>query len=178
MQFSEILNFVLGGGLVGLLIAVLTLRATVRKANAEAEKARAEAEKAKAEAETVRIDNAEHATRVLIDDILKPLREELASVRKELGTTKEELNATRKEFGSTKREMARLRKAIDNANRCEHHDECPVLYGLRELPKRSKDDDGAVGEDRPPPTDAGADDGESDEDASRHHGAALGSATQ
>ena len=172
MQFSEILNFVLGGGLVGLLIAVLTLRATVRKANAEAEKARAEAEKAKAEAETVRIDNAEHATRVLIDDILKPLREELASVRKELGTTKEELNATRKEFGSTKREMARLRKAIDNANRCEHHDECPVLYGLRELPKRSKDDDGTVGEDRPPPTLAGADVGESDGDAGGHDGAA------
>jgi len=172
MQFSEILNFVLGGGLVGLLIAVLTLRATVREANAKAEKARAEAEKAKAEAETVRIDNAEHATRVLIDDILKPLREELSSVRKELGTTKEELNATRKEFGSTKREMARLRKAIDAANRCEHHDECPVLYKLRELPKRSKDDDGAVGEDRPPPTLAGADVGESDGNASGHDGAA------
>lgn len=172
MQFSEILNFVLGGGLVGLLIAVLTLRATVREANAKAEKARAEAEKAKAEAETVRIDNAEHATRVLIDDILKPLREELASVRKELGTTKEELNATRKEFGSTKREMARLRKAIDAANRCEHHDECPVLYGLRELPKRSKDDDGAVGEDRPPPTLAGAGVGESNGDAGGHDGAA------
>lgn len=171
MQFSEILNLVLGGGFVALLIAVVTLRATVRKANAEAEKA-------KAEAETVRLDNAEHATRVLIDDILKPLREELGSVRKELAQTKEELNATRKEFGSTKREMARLRKAIDAANRCEHHDECPVLYKLRELPKRSKDDDGTVGEDRPPPTDTGADDGESDEDASRHHGAALGSATQ
>lgn len=169
MQFSEILNYVLGGGIMGLIIAVFTLRATVRRANAEAEKARAEAE-------TVRIDNAEHATRVLIDNILKPLREELASVRSELSATKEELNATRKEFGSTKREMVRLRKAIDAANRCEHHDECPVLDKLRELPKRSKDDDGNVGEDRPPPTDAGADEGEPDKDASRHHGAAFGSA--
>ena len=167
MQFSEILNLVLGGGFVALLIAVVTLRATVRKANAEAEKA-------KAEAETVRIDNAEHATRVLIDDILKPLREELGSVRKELAQTKEELNATRKEFGSTKREMARLRKAIDAANRCSHNDECPVLYRLRELPKRSKDNDGAVGEDRPPPTDASADDGEPDEDPSRYHNTASG----
>ena len=167
MQFSEILNLVLGGGFVALLIAVVTLRATVRKANAEAEKA-------KAEAETVRIDNAEHATRVLIDDILKPLREELGSVRKELAQTKEELNATRKEFGSTKREMARLRKAIDAANRCSHNDECPVLYRLRELPKRPKDDDGAVGEDRPPPTDASADDGEPDEDPSRYHNTASG----
>ena len=168
MQFSEILNLVLGGGFVALLIAVVTLRATVRKANAEAEKA-------KAEAETVRIDNAEHATRVLIDDILKPLREELGSVRKELAQTKEELNATRKEFGSTKREMARLRKAIDAANRCSHNDECPVLYRLRELPKRSKDNDGAVGEDRPPPTDANADDGEPDEDPSGYHDTAPGS---
>lgn len=167
MQFSEILNLVLGGGVMGLLIAVVTLRATVRKANAEAEKA-------KAEAETVRIDNAEHATRVLIDDILKPLREELGSVRRELAQTKEELNATRKEFGSTKREMARLRKAIDAANRCSHNDECPVLYRLRELPKRPKDDDGAVGEDRPPPTDASADDGEPDEDPSRYHNTASG----
>ena len=168
MQFSEILNLVLGGGFVALLIAVVTLRATVRKANAEAEKA-------KAEAETVRIDNAEHATRVLIDDILKPLREELGSVRSELAQTKEELNATRKEFGSTKREMARLRKAIDAANRCSHNDECPVLYRLRELPKRSKDDDGAVGEDRPPPTDANADDGEPDEDPSGYNSTAPGS---
>ena len=168
MQFSEILNLVLGGGFVALLIAVVTLRATVRKANAEAEKA-------KAEAETVRIDNAEHATRVLIDDILKPLREELGSVRSELAQTKEELNATRKEFGSTKREMARLRKAIDAANRCSHNDECPVLYRLRELPKRPKDDDGAVGEDRPPPTDTNADDGEPDEDPSGYNGTAPGS---
>ena len=168
MQFSEILNLVLGGGFVALLIAVVTLRATVRKANAEAEKA-------KAEAETVRIDNAEHATRVLIDDILKPLREELGSVRKELAQTKEELNATRKEFGSTKREMARLRKAIDAANRCSHNDECPVLYRLRELPKRSKDNDGAVGEDRPPSTDTNADDGEPNEDPSGYNCTAPGS---
>ena len=160
MQFSEILNLVLGGGFVALLIAVVTLRATVRKANAEAEKA-------KAEAETVRIDNAEHATRVLIDDILKPLREELGSVRKELAQTKEELNATRKEFGSTKREMALSRRTV-----CHRF---PVLYRLRELPKRSKDDDGAVGEDRPPPTDANADDGEPDEDPSGYNGTAPGS---
>lgn len=171
MQFSEILNLVLGGGVMGLLVAVVTLRATVRKANAEAEKA-------KAEAETVRIDNAEHATRVLIDDILKPLREELGSVRRELAQTKEELNATRKEFGSTKREMARLRKAIDAANRCGHNDECPVLNRLRELPKRPKDDDADVGEDRPPPADANADDGEPYEDPSRHHGSTVDAATR
>lgn len=179
MQFSEILNFVLGGGLVGLLIAVLTLRATVRKANAEAKRAQAEAEKAKAEAESVRIDNVEHATAVLIKNIVKPLEEELGKVHTKLTSVTNKLEETQnalrnneKAMGAMQREMARLRKAIDAANRCEHHDECPVLYGLRELPKRSKDDDGAVGEDRPPPTLAGAGVGESDGDASGHDGAA------
>ena len=52
MELSEILNLVLGGGLLAAVIGLLTLKATVRKANAEAEKARAEAE-------TVRIDNTE-----------------------------------------------------------------------------------------------------------------------
>lgn len=89
-------------------IGIVTLRATVRKANAEAEKA-------KADAETVRIDNAEHATRILVDNIVEPL--------------KDELNATRKDLQATKREMARLRKAIDTANSCKHHDDCPVLAG-------------------------------------------------
>lgn len=72
MQFNEILNIVLGGGLIATIIAILTLRATVRKANAEAKRAQAEAEKAKAEAESVRIDNVEHATAVLIKNIVKP----------------------------------------------------------------------------------------------------------
>lgn len=117
MELSEILNLLLGGGLVAAVISVITLRATVRKANAEAEQAKAEAEKAMAEAESVRIDNAEHATRILVENIVKPLTDELEK--------------TRKDLQSTKREMARLRKAVNDANRCRHHDECPVLDGLR-----------------------------------------------
>lgn len=114
METSVVLNWIFGGGLVAALTALLTLGPTLRKA-------RAEAEKAKADAETVHIDNAEHATRILIDNIVEPL--------------KDELNATRKDLQATKREMVRLRKAIDTANSCRHHDDCPVLYGLRELPK-------------------------------------------
>lgn len=116
MELSEILNFALGGSLLATVIGIVTLRATVRKANAEAEKA-------KADAETVRIDNAEHATRILVDNIVEPL--------------KDELNATRKDLQATKREMARLRKAIDTANSCKHHDDCPVLRGVRDHPKDS-----------------------------------------
>lgn len=121
MELSETLNLVLGGGLLAVLIGILTLKATVRKANAEAEKARAEAE-------TVRIDNTEQATRILIGNIVEPLK-------KELNETREELRETKKEFCSTKREMARLRKAIGDAGNCKHSDACPVLNRLREQPK-------------------------------------------
>lgn len=137
MELSEILNFVLGGSLLATVVGIVTLRATVRKANAEAEKA-------KADAETVRIDNAEHATRILVDNIVEPL--------------KDELNATRKDLQATKREMARLRKAIDRANSCRHHDDCPVLNGMREHaesagndPDGNGDADGGQPEERSPP---------------------------
>lgn len=150
MGLSEILNLVLGGGLLAAVVGLLTLKATVRKANAEAEKARAEAE-------TVRIDNTEQATRILIDNIVEPLK-------KELNETREELRATKKEFGSTKREMARLRKAIGDAGNCKHSDACPVLFRLREHPKDSEgdlpdggesDDGGQYGQRSPPCTDGG-----------------------
>ena len=142
MELSEILNFVLGGSLLATVIGIVTLKATVRKANAEAEKA-------KADAETVRIDNAEHATRILVDNIVEPL--------------KDELNGTRKDLQATKREMARLRKAIDRANSCRHHDDCPVLNGMHEHaesagndPDGNGADDGGQPEQRSPPdTDGG-----------------------
>ena len=110
MELSELINLVLGGGLVATVIAVITMKSTVRKAKAEAEKALADAE-------TVRIDNTEKATRVLIENIVNPL--------------KEELNETRKDLNATKREMARLRKAIDDANSCRYSNDCPVLRRLR-----------------------------------------------
>lgn len=137
MELSEIFNFVLGGSLLATVISIVTLKATVRKANAEAEKA-------KADAETVRIDNAEQATGILVDNIVKPL--------------KDELNGTRKDLQATKREMARLRKAIDRANSCKHHDDCPVLNGMREHaesagndPDGNGADDGGQPEQRSPP---------------------------
>ena len=107
MDFSEIMNIILSGGLVGTAAAIGSLRATVRKAKAEAMKA-------EADAEGVRVDNAEHATRVLVSNIVVPL--------------KEELNATRKDLQANKREMARLRKAIDTANSCRHHDDLSLIH--------------------------------------------------
>ena len=114
MELSEILNVVLGGSLVGALISIVTIRSALKKA-------RAEAEKALAEADTVKITNTEQATRILVENIVKPLTEEL--------------NETRKEIGSIKREVARLRKAIDGANSCRYNADCPVLERMRVTPK-------------------------------------------
>lgn len=117
MDFSEIMNIILSGGLVGTAAAIGSLRATVRKAKAEAMKA-------EADAEGVRVDNAEHATRVLVSNIVVPL--------------KEELNATRKDLQANKRE-ARLRQALDTPTVAAIHDDCPVLGGLR---KQQEEHDG------------------------------------
>lgn len=122
MELSEIINLVLGGGLVATVIAVITMKSTVRKAKAEAEKALADTE-------TVRIDNTEKATRILIENIVTPL--------------KEELYETRKDLNATKREMARLRKAIDDANSCRYSDNCPVLKRMRVEQKKREPSDGS-----------------------------------
>ena len=121
MELSGIINLLLGGGLMATIAAIITLRSTVRKAKAEAEKALAEAE-------AVRIDNTEKATRVLIENIVEPLREEL--------------NETRKEIVANRRETARLRKAIDSANSCRYSDSCPVLERMRVEQKKREPSDG------------------------------------
>lgn len=137
MTFSELLNILFGGGVIALIISVVTLRATVRKANAEAERAKADAERAKADAETVHITNTENATRILMENIVKPLKEEL-------NATRNDLQATKREMASTKREMARLRKAVEAASGCRHAEYCPVLVKLQDNPKNSDRTDSDV----------------------------------
>lgn len=131
MGTSEIFNILLGGGLLATVAGLLTLRATVRKANAEAD--------------ALRIDNTEQATRILMENIVKPL--------------KDEFNETKKELARNTREMARLRKAIDAANGCRHRDHCPVLHRLRDQPKDGTDGaDGTGGADGQPADNGGAPD--------------------
>lgn len=141
MTFSEILNILLGGGLLATLLGLITLKAAVRKANAEASQALAQAKKAEAEAETVRITNTENATRILVENIVKPLKEEL-------NATREDLQATKKEMASTKRAMSRLTKAVESANNCRHADYCPVLFKLRDIPKDTDGGDADTADNR------------------------------
>ena len=133
MGFSEILNILLGGGLVGLVVAVATMKATVRKANADAEKARADAE-------TVRITNTENATRILVENIVKPLKEELNATREKLSETEKLMASIQKELEAAKRALSRLSRAVESANNCPHADDCVVLRKLR---NNKKDPDGA-----------------------------------
>ncbi len=160
MTLSEILNILLGGGLIAVVVALATMRATVRKANADAERARAEAE-------SVRITNTENATRILVENIVKPLKEEL-------NATREDLQATKKEMASTKREMARLRKAVESASGCRHADDCPVLGKLRDNAKeRDGNGDGERGMRGESPGDESIDadvDGGSDTESKRRAG--------
>ena len=125
MDWNDVLNMALSGGLVGLLTFLLTWRSQARRARAEAD--------------TVNITNTEQATRILVENIVEPL--------------KQELNATRRDLSSTKREMARLRKAIDDANSCKYSADCPVLRRMREQPKdeqRKPDGRGGIGPRYPP----------------------------
>ena len=163
MSTSEILNILLGTGLVGLMVAVATMKATVRKANADAEKAKADAEKAKADAETVRITNTENATRILVENIVKPLKDEL-------NATRTDLQATKKEMASTKREMARLRKAVEAATGCRHADYCPVLFKLRDNQKDADPAGADIFDLREERHDCGSDQGDNDADGSREPG--------
>lgn len=110
MSLSDILNILLSGGLIALVIAVATMKATVRKATAEAEKA-------KADAEAVRITNTGSATKILMDNIVNPL--------------KDELKATREYLQAAKEEMRLLRRAVEAASRCPYIDSgCPVRTEL------------------------------------------------
>ena len=111
MEWSEILNVIFGTGLLATIVGLFSIRSELKKA-------RAEAEKAMAEADTVKITNTENATRILIENIVEPL--------------KEELNETRKELNPIKRELARLRKAVEAIQLCPYRGECPVLAELQD----------------------------------------------
>lgn len=120
MEWSVILNVLFGTGLVATIVGLLSIRSELKKA-------RAEAEKAVAEADTVKITNTENATRILMENIVEPLRGELNATRTELNETREEL----KQVPPLKREVTRLRKAMEAVQRCDYHDVCPVLDELQ-----------------------------------------------
>ena len=110
MDWSIILNLLFGTGLVATVVGLLNIRNELKRL-------RAETEKAQAEADTVKITNTEQATRILIQNIVEPLRNEL--------------DATRKDLNATKREIRRFREAVKTIPLCPYHAGCPVLSELQ-----------------------------------------------
>lgn len=84
-------NFILSGGI----IALATVRSAKRKANAEAVGAE--------------LDNVQHASEILVNNIVTPLKKELNGVR---------------------RELAKFRKAVEKVNACPYSADCPVVHEL------------------------------------------------
>jgi len=119
---SIVLNFILGGGL----LAVVTIKAKKDQATAETDK--------------VEMDNFRTGTKLLMESIVQPLREELA-------TTKADLLDTRKDLAESKAERAhlaqtvsqltsevkQLRTAIEKINDCAHAAQCPVREELKKI---------------------------------------------
>ena len=121
MSWSVVLDLLLGGGLIAALVNIFTLRSTLREAQAKADHAHADAD-------TVKITNTGTATRILMENIVEPLKKELHAVREELAIYKKEMSRL---LNAQKRELARLRKAIEGANSCDYRDGCPVIDRVR-----------------------------------------------
>ena len=97
---SIVLNAVFGGSLI---VTIVTMKATVRKAEAEAQKANAEVERMKA-------DNERSAMATFNEFIVDPLKVEIKRLNRNING---------------------LQKAIKQANSCPHSDDCPVLDELQ-----------------------------------------------
>ena len=127
MTITDVIALAGSGGIIGVALTCMTLRAKIRQAYAEAESAKAQAQKAHAEAESIKITNTESATRILVDNLLKPITQEL---------------------NDTRNEVKKLREAIERANSCRYHDGCPVLHGVRQLARSGAGGDRRAGDSR------------------------------
>ena len=91
----------------------LTAKLLRKKYDAEVDGLRAQVVASKADTRGDELANVKEAMSILMEQVVEPLKKEINAIRKEL---------------------ARLRRAVEKANRCpfaDHADACPVLYELR-----------------------------------------------
>ena len=105
METSEIISLLFGvlSAPVGLWIQSLLLR---KKYNAEIESLRAQVEASKTDTRGDELENVKNGMSILMEQVVEPLKKEINAIRKEL---------------------ARLRRAVEKANRCpfaDHADAC------------------------------------------------------
>lgn len=106
----------------------LTAKLLRKKYDAEVDNLRAQVEASKVDTRGDELANVKEAMSILMEQVVEPLKKEINAIRKEL---------------------ARLRRAVEKANRCpfaDHTNACPVLGELR----RAEDVEGHARE----PTDA------------------------
>jgi len=96
METSEIISLLFGvvSAPVGLWIQSLLLR---KKYNTELESLRAQVEASKTDTRGDELENVKNGMSILMEQVVEPLKKEINAIRKEL---------------------ARLRRAVEKANRC------------------------------------------------------------
>ena len=91
----------------------LTAKLLRKKYDAEVDSLRAQVEASKVDTGGDELANVKEAMSILMEQVVEPLKKEINAIRKEL---------------------ARLRRAVEKANRCpfaDHTNACPVLGELR-----------------------------------------------
>ena len=107
---SEILNFVLSGGLMAAIAAIATLSSRIKEANAKAKQAEAEAQKMHAEAKTEELANVEQAIKIwreIATDVTKK-HEDVSRKYEELGQQYAEMTRS---MDALNKEVKRLTQA-------------------------------------------------------------------
>ena len=107
---AEIWNYILGGGLLALVVGIVTLGAKIKEANAKAEQAVAEAKRMLAEAKGSELNNDEKTLQIFKQYIYEPIQKEVTSLR---------------------RVINRFTRAIDKINDCPYAATCPVRHELQ-----------------------------------------------
>lgn len=139
MNWIELLTTLISALFGGGLVALVTIKAKKDKATAETDK--------------VEMDNFRTGTKILVESIVTPLKQELSNVRSELVDTKKELVETRKELVKTQKELAdtkkeladtqrevyRMRKAMRKITDCAHAEICPVRKEMRNIEQQKQE---------------------------------------
>lgn len=89
-----------------------------RKYLQEVEKLKAEVRASQVNTRGSELDNVQKAMRILMDEIVEPLKQEINAIRKELG---------------------KLRRAVEKANSCRFTADCPVRGELQKSDKAGTD---------------------------------------
>lgn len=112
LDWIGILNLLIGGlGLASFVVAMVTIRASRKKANAEADGA---------------VVETEHKMMSLAKDYVDEFKE---NVHEPL----------LKEMKGLRRDVKNLRNAISKVNNCPHVDDCPVRYELQKQQEADND---------------------------------------